>query len=127
MSVADAALLLARMLSPGTPASEAAGFFSGFFDGAGQRLIHDAPLRDAVDGWLMALDAEDFTSHLPLFRRVFSTLDKSERRRMMDGLFGRTKAGAEGYRLAAGADSIWPEHFARIVELMKAGGRHERG
>jgi hypothetical protein len=47
--------------APGIPVAEAAGFFEGFFEGAGQRLIHDAALRGAVDSWLMALDQEAFT------------------------------------------------------------------
>ncbi|MBX9858321.1 MAG: hypothetical protein K2Y20_01880 [Sphingomonas sp.] len=117
----DAAHLLVRMLSPGTPVADAAGFFDGFFDGAGQRLIHDSPLRAAVDGWLMTLDEADFTSNLPLFRRVFSALDKTERRRMMDALFGRSKSAAEGYRLLPGAEALWPAHFDRVMALMTAG------
>ena len=36
-----AAGLLERRLSPGTPVMDAAGFFEGFFSGAGQRLIYD--------------------------------------------------------------------------------------
>lgn len=121
LSAEDAADLLARMLSPGTPTPDAAGFFDGFFDGAGDRLIHDAPLRAAVDGWLMALEEEDFVSHLPLFRRVFSALDRTERRRLMDTLFGRTPSGQAGYRLVAGADSLWPGQLARITALLDAG------
>ena len=118
----DAAGLLSRMLSPGTPVAEAAGFFEGFFAGAGQRLIHDAPLRGAVDAWLMALEEEDFTASLPLFRRVFAVLDRTERRRLIDALFERRGAGgAEGYHQVAGAAAIWPAHEARIIELLNAG------
>jgi Family of unknown function (DUF5682) len=113
--------LLSRMLSPGTPIAEAAGFFEGFFEGAGQRLIHDTALRGAVDTWLMALEEEAFTSSLPLFRRVFSALDRSERRRLMDALFGRSGGGATGYRLIAGAAELWPKHEARVIELLKSG------
>jgi hypothetical protein len=121
LAAGDAADLLARMLSPGTPVAEAAGFFEGFFEGAGQRLIADAPLRSAVDGWLMALEEEAFTNNLPLFRRVFSALDRSERRRLMDELFGRGGSGAKGYRLIAGAAEIWPKHQTRVIELLDAG------
>ena len=102
LTAEQASDLLPRMLSPGTPVAEAAGFFEGFFEGAGQRLIHDAALRGAVDGWLMALDEEAFTANLPLFRRVFSALDPAERRRLMDALFERRGGGAKGYRLIAG-------------------------
>jgi len=116
----ETAVLLARMLSPGMPVAEAAGFFSGFFEGAGERLIHDEPLRGAVDSWLMALDEDTFTGNLPLFRRVFSALDRSERRRLMDALFGRS-GSAKGYRLLPGAAELWPQHEARVIELLNAG------
>ena len=116
-----AADLLTRMLSPGTPVAEAAGFFEGFFEGAGQRLIHDATLRGAVDAWLMELDEDAFTASLPLFRRVFSALDRTERRRLMDALFARSTGGAKGYRLIAGAGDFWPAHQARVIELLISG------
>ena len=121
LSVEDAASLLARMSSPGTAIADAAGFFDGFFDGAGERLTHDAPLRDAVDGWLLSLEEDDFVTHLPLFRRVFSVLDRSERRRLMDALFGRTKSGRAGYRLVDGAELVWPGHLERVAALLDAG------
>lgn len=121
LSADAAADLLGRMLSPGTPVAEAAGFFEGFFEGAGQRLIHDAPLREAVDGWLMTLDEESFTANLPLFRRVFSVLDRAERRRLFDAVFGRSGGGTKGYVLIPGAAEIWPEHEARILALLAAG------
>jgi hypothetical protein len=122
LTAEQASDLLSRMLSPGTPVTEAAGFFEGFFEGAGQRLIHDAALRGAVDGWLMALDEEAFTANLPLFRRVFSALDPAERRRLMDALFERRGGGAKGYRLIPGAAEIWPKHQARVIELLNSGG-----
>jgi hypothetical protein len=117
----DAADLLSRMLSPGTPVADAAGFFEGFFEGAGQRLIHDVALRRAVDGWLMALEEAAFIESLPLFRRVFSALDRSERRRLMDALAGRSDGAAKGYRLISGTAELWPEHQARVVGLLDAG------
>ncbi len=115
--------LLARMLSPGTAVVEAAGFFEGFFTGTGQRLIHDAALRGAVDGWLLSLDGDVFTENLPLFRRVFSALDRNERRRLMDALLGKRGTGIGGYRLIADADTLWPEHQARVMALLEAGMR----
>lgn len=113
--------LLERMLSPGTPVVDAAGFFEGFLEGAGQRLIHDAPLREAVDAWLTRLDGEDFTASLPLFRRVFAVLDRMERRRLLDAAFGRSGGGATGYRLLPGVATLWPHHEARVIELLAGG------
>lgn len=119
----EAAALLARMLSPGTAVVEAAGFFEGFLAGAGQRLIHDMALRDAVDGWLIGLEEEAFTANLPLFRRVFASLDRSERRRLMDAALGHGGARARGYRLLPGAATLWPEHEVRVLVLMTAGAK----
>ncbi|KQM85059.1 hypothetical protein ASE67_15395 [Sphingomonas sp. Leaf23] len=118
-----AATLLARMLSPGTPVAEAAGFFEGFLEGAGDRLIHDATLRQAVDAWLTTLDEETFIASLPLFRRVFSALDRSERRRLMDAALDRSDTGARGYTVLAGAETYWPAHEARVLALMTGGTR----
>jgi hypothetical protein len=123
LAAQEAADLLARMLSPGTPVGEAAGFFEGFFEGSSQRLIHDTALREAVDLWLMGLDEESFTASLPLFRRVFSALDRAERRRMMDALFGRSTSAAKGYRLLPGAAEFWPEHEARVLEILNVGAK----
>lgn len=118
LAAQDAATLLARMLSPGTPIAEAAGFFEGFLEGAGERLIHDHLLREAVDGWLSSLDEDSFVASLPLFRRVFSALDRSERRRLMDATLGRIDTGARGYVSLPGAAALWPAHEARVLALM---------
>ncbi|NMN05866.1 MULTISPECIES: DUF5682 family protein [unclassified Novosphingobium] len=118
----EAATLLSRMLSPGTPVAEAAGFFEGFFDGMGQRLIHDDPLRDAVDAWISALEEEAFVASLPLLRRVFSRLDKAERRRLADAALGRDDVGGGRlYRLLPAAATLWPAHEARVLALLQAG------
>ncbi|MGP7795226.1 DUF5682 family protein [Sphingomonas sp. CLY1604] len=118
LSADEAATLLARMLSPGTSVAEAAGYFEGFLEGAGQRLIHDTALREAVDAWLSTLEEDAFVANLPLFRRVFSALDRNERRRLMDAALGRSGNGARGYRLLPGAAAIWPAHEARVIALM---------
>ncbi len=120
LSPDGAALLLSRALSPGRPVTEAAGFFEGFFEGAGETLIHDQALREALDQWVQSLDGDTFTAHLPLFRRAFSNLDRMQRRRLLDALFGRTSAGLQGRTRVANADEIWPAHFERIVGILKA-------
>lgn len=120
LSAEEAALLLSRALSPGRAVADAAGFFEGFFDGAGESLIHDQPLRAAVDAWIEALDGDTFTAHLPLFRRAFSNLDRTQRRRLLDALFRRATSGLHGRALVPEAAEIWPAHFARITEILKA-------
>jgi hypothetical protein len=116
----EAATLLGRALSPGRAVAEAAGFFEGFFAGAGERLIHDTALRESVDRWMGGLDAEHFVEHLPLFRRAFSDLDRMQRKRLLDALAGRAGAGLPGRVLAPDAATIWPRHLERLTALLTA-------
>ena len=90
-------------------------------EGAAKQLIHDTPLREAVDHWLVTMDEAVFTFSLPLFRRVFAALDRSERRLLLDAVLFPGGAGAKGYRLIPGAAELWPRHQARAIELLKMG------
>lgn len=117
-----ATTLLERMLSPGTTVADAAAFFEGFFEGAGQRLLYDDSLRDCVDGWLMTLDDNTFTHHLPLLRRVLSSLDKTERTRLLDVLFERRGSGT-GRVLSDHANTLWPDHFETLKAILTKGVR----
>ena len=125
LSLDHATILLGRALSPGRAVADAAGFFDGFFEGAGERLIHDKGLRDAVDRWMIGLDGDMFVEHLPLFRRTFSNLDRMQRKRLLDALFGRASAGLPGRALAPDAAAVWPRHFERIATLLSARPEHE--
>jgi hypothetical protein len=116
----DATVLLGRALSPGRAVADAAGFFEGFFEGGGERLIHDTGLRGAVDRWMESLDEQNFVEHLPLFRRAFSNLDRMQRRRLLDALFGRASAGLPGRVLAPDAEQIWPRHLERLTAILTA-------
>ncbi|MGG5823786.1 DUF5682 family protein [Falsiroseomonas sp. HW251] len=118
MDAGAAATLLGRMLSPGRATAEAADFFDGFFDGGGERLIHDAALREAVDRWLVALDPVDFMEHLPLLRRVLSALDRMQRRRLLDAVLARNSGGLPGRVLAPDSDQAWARHFARLRGIL---------
>jgi hypothetical protein len=110
--------LLGRALSPGSPVAAAAAFFEGFFEGASERLIHDKALREAVDRWMQSLDGEHFVEHLPLFRRAFADLDRMQRKRLLDALFGRASAGLPGRSLAPNAAEIWPRHLERLTAIL---------
>jgi hypothetical protein len=112
--------LLGRMLSPGRSAVEAAGFFEGFFEGGGERLIYDRPLREGVDLWLQSLSGDHFTEHLPLFRRAFANLDRMQRKRLLDALFGRETGALPGRVPAPGAEAVWPQHLARLMDILTA-------
>lgn len=116
----DAAILLGRALSPGRAVADAAGFFEGFFQNGGERLIHDKPLRDAVDRWVQGLDPTRFTENLPLFRRAFANLDRTQRRRLLDAVTGAPAAGLPGRSVLPDAEAIWPRHLARLTALLTA-------
>jgi hypothetical protein len=118
ISPQEAADLLGRMLSPGRRVADAAGFFEGFLEGGGERLIYDRALRDGVDRWLQSLDNDHFTEHLPLFRRAFANLDRMQRKRLLDALFGRETAALPGRVPAPDAERVWPTHLARLAEIL---------
>lgn len=106
-------------LSFGTPVAEAAAYFEGFFAGASQRLIHDAALRAAVDGWMLGLDEADFVAALPLFRRVFSELARPERQMLM-------QAALSGSTAAPAVEDVphpgWEAHLATLTRILTGGG-----
>ncbi|MER9333671.1 DUF5682 family protein [Mesorhizobium sp. M0293] len=118
LSAEAAAALIARRLSPGTPVTEAAGFFEGFFSTAGQRLIYDESLRGAVDTWLNSLDEEAFIAHLPLLRRVFSHLDSMERRRLIEAVLGRARRLPAGLTPTPDGGEAWRRHLERLGPLL---------
>lgn len=124
MPADEAVTLLGRMLSPGTQPADAAAFFEGFFEGSGQRMLYDTDLRDCVDAWMLSLDDETFTEYLPVFRRVLSELDKTEKKRLLDALFGRT-AENPGRKLVPGAETLWAPHFEALVKILNAGGPND--
>ena len=118
MDAEGASTLLGRMLSPGVAMADAAGFFEGFFTGAGPRLIHDGLLRGSVDRWMASLDEEAFVTTLPLFRRAFGGMDRMERRRLIDAIFERRVGRAKGYVPALGAAEAWPTLEERILGIL---------
>jgi hypothetical protein len=69
-------------LAPVVPAPEAAAWIEGVLRGTGLILLHQTGLWRALDGWLTGLDAETFTSLLPLVRRAFSDFEPAEKRAM---------------------------------------------
>ncbi|XZE19904.1 DUF5682 family protein [Pirellulaceae bacterium SH449] len=109
--------LFARRLSPGTKTSEAAGFFEGFLEGAGDRLIHDSALRECVSDWILSLDEETFVTSLPLFRRVFSSLDKMERQRLLTAVLGR-EVKQTSFEIIADGDQLWEEQMQRVLNIL---------
>jgi uncharacterized protein DUF5682 len=77
---------LSRALSRAVPPIEAGQWLDGFVGAAGQILLHDAVLSGIIDGWISGLGEDDFTALLPMLRRAFSSIDRVERRRLLDML-----------------------------------------
>lgn len=118
LSSEDAVFLLGRKLSPGSTVSEAAGFFEGFLEGAGVRLIHDASLRECVSKWILEFEESIFVEALPIFRRVFSNLDKMERQRLIAAVSGNENLRAR-YVVVNTVETCWPEHVDRIARILR--------
>ncbi len=119
----DVVLLVRRRLSPGTRAVVAAGFLEGFFARAADRLVYDAGLREAVSGWLIGLDEDEFVASLPLLRRVFAGLGRPDRNRLLAAALGTQARRAVGMRLADDAAG-WERQLAVVARLLtsQAGG-----
>ncbi|MCU0710568.1 MAG: DUF5682 family protein [Pirellula sp.] len=124
LSSDEAVTLLGRKLSPGSTMSEAAGFFEGFLEGAGVRLIHDQSLRSCINDWILEIDEESFVEALPIFRRVFSNLDKMERQRLLVAALGQETQHTR-YVVTQGIDHCWSEHVQTIASILKGRADHE--
>ena len=81
-----------RALSHGVDAAAKAAWVEGFFADGALLLLHDAQLRELLDGWVTSLDEREFTDLLPLVRRTFGTFTPAERRAVAGRLAAR---GAE--------------------------------
>lgn len=83
--------MLQKTLSLAVEINQSARFFEGFFSGATDQLLYDKSLLTMLETWILSLDETDFNQYLPLFRRVFSSLDSHERKRLLDMVFGQDK------------------------------------
>ncbi|MEU7292238.1 DUF5682 family protein [Streptomyces exfoliatus] len=96
----EAALLMSRALSPGTPPADAAAWIDGFVGGAsggGLLLVHDERLLGLVDDWLTGVPAGAFTDVLPLLRRTFSEYEPGVRRTLGELVARGPGAGGAGH------------------------------
>jgi hypothetical protein len=109
----EAARLMGRVLSPGTPPADAAAWIEGFVgggSGGGMLLVHDERLLGLVDAWLTGVPAEAFTDVLPLLRRTFSAYEPGVRR-ILGQLVRRGPGAGAG---ATGAGSGTPGFAAEL-------------
>ena len=113
---------LSRALSRAVPPLEAGQWLEGFLGQSGEILLHDGPLRGAIDAWLTPLSEDDFVALLPMLRRAFSSMDRTQRRRLLDELRQNVAtrgadAGAQG-ALAPAGDGQSPAFDAALPLLL---------
>ncbi|CAH0999098.1 hypothetical protein LEM8419_00393 [Neolewinella maritima] len=84
-----AATRFSRALSRARGARAVAAWIGGFLHGSGQLLLHYPPLFDLVDGWIAALEWEDFEEVVAQLRRTFSGFSRYDRQQLM----GRIRVG----------------------------------
>lgn len=117
----ETALALSRALSPSVTPRDAGDWLDGFLGKSGQILMHDDALRALIDRWLVALGPEEFTAILPMLRRAFSSLDKIERRRMLDTIVKTavgSPAASAGAPLDGRAQTADAPGFAEALPLL---------
>lgn len=126
LDTGDTAAHFSRALSPAAPLSEAGQWLDGFLSGGAGILLHDSQLLALIDGWMDQLSDEAFTGILPMLRRVFATIDTSERRHLLDRLKRPLSADAApsgamaGETVASGFTAAWP----LIVTILGLGKEH---
>lgn len=103
--------------SPAVDIWHSTAFFEGFFMGIAQNLLYDSALLTGVKNWLMSLETDAFTHHLPLFRRVFGELDSIERKRLLDQALNSQKA-SKGVVADETMSEIWAEHLVKMGRLL---------
>lgn len=77
---------LSFALSRASEPAQAAAWIEGLLKGSGLLLVHDLDLQAILDRWVAPLNAEDFTTVLPLLRRTFATFSEPERRQIGESL-----------------------------------------
>lgn len=121
MATSELELLLGKMLSAAVVPADAARYFDGFFSDAVDQLLYDDILLSAIEHWLVGLDETAFVECLPLFRRIFASLDAMERKRLIDRvLLGREQVSVE-FTINERALQSWPQHLAGISTLLNGG------
>lgn len=108
---------LKRTLSPAISTADAAAYFDGFFSETVQQLQYNQTLLSAVEDWLMTLPADDFTQYLPLFKRVFSDLDRIERHHLLQKILGKQHRTALEYHSHSALLPLWQQQQQALVQL----------
>lgn len=113
---------LQKALSPAIATAESAQFFAGFFQGATQNLLFDDVLLNVVKHWLIGLEGDEFVEYLPLFRRVFASLDPLERKHLLERVT-QGKQRQSDYLPNADNYPLWQQQFSVLQKLLN-GDKH---
>ena len=117
LDAGETASHFSRALSPATPLNEAGHWLDGFLSGGANILLHDTQLLGIIDGWMTQLSDGAFMGILPMLRRVFSSIDRSERRHLLERL-RRPLSGETAQSAAAdGGETVAPG-FAAAMPLL---------
>ena len=81
-------LLVGQRLSNALDPAGAAGFLQGFFEVNALALVKSRPVVAALDAYLLGIDKERFRDLLPVLRRAFAPLGKTERRYLLENVIG---------------------------------------
>jgi hypothetical protein len=109
---------LSRALSRAIRPLEAGQWLEGFIGQSGHVLLHDAALARLIDGWIGNLGEEDFTMLLPMLRRAFASIDRVERRRLLDMLRQPLGAASDGDGEDTPASPISPAFTTALPLLL---------
>jgi hypothetical protein len=105
-----------RALSPAMPLGEAGQWLDGFLSGGANILLHDGQLLAIIDGWMAQLSDGAFMGILPMLRRVFSGIDRAERRHLLDRL--KRPLSADTTRADAASGDTAPGFAAALPLLL---------
>jgi len=105
-----------RALSQAMPLNEAGQWLDGFLSGGANILLHDTQLLAIIDAWMAELSDGAFMGILPMLRRVFASIDRAERRHLLDRL--RRPLSAEGAARSASEGEDVAPGFAAALPLL---------
>lgn len=112
---------LSRMISPGTPAEQAAAWIEGLLQGSGLMLLHHPSLLGLLDRWIAALTPETFLEALPLLRRSFARFENAERRQLGEQLRRQAQPAMSGPDLPEQFDLALARLTLPLLETLLGG------
>ncbi len=85
--------LLSQALSIGAAPERSARWLEGFLRGGALVLLHDRSLLTLLDDWIATVDGRIFDDLLPLLRRAFSQVPRTDRRLLGDAVAAGPASG----------------------------------